>query len=192
MLYVGASSVLTNNRSDNVHLVYSTVDKSDLSSVPDLEAAINVEFLDNSGTVTFFTENMSNTDSLSLDDTIPLSPQSSSPVLPSSHLEEATLGYIKSLLVDSFLRYVTESDQLVFESCCPDLECGQWRAAGSHWSPLLSKSTNNWWSTIWGVCPPKVDSGTLKLEGIPDANEQLHPTSRKIIHSVVYPAVTND
>ena len=87
VIYVGTSSDLTNSSTGNVHLVYSTIDMDDLSSVQELDAAVNVDILEDSGTVTFFTGHISNTDSLSLDDTLPLSPQSSSPVLSSSHFD---------------------------------------------------------------------------------------------------------
>ncbi|MEQ2304817.1 hypothetical protein AMECASPLE_031264, partial [Ameca splendens] len=73
VIYVVTSSDLTNSSSDNVHLVYSTDDMGDLSYVQELDAAINVDILEDSGTVTFFTGHISNTDSLCLDDTLPLS-----------------------------------------------------------------------------------------------------------------------
>ncbi|XP_047230699.1 uncharacterized protein LOC124873782 isoform X2 [Girardinichthys multiradiatus] len=87
VIYVGTSSDLTNSGSDNVHLVYSTDDMGDLSYVQELDAAIHVDILEDSGTVKVFTGHISNTDSLSLDDTFPLSSQSSSPVLSSLHFD---------------------------------------------------------------------------------------------------------
>lgn len=35
-------------------------------------------------------------------------------------LEQAVLGVVESDLVDSFLRYVSESEQVIFESCRSD------------------------------------------------------------------------
>lgn len=35
-------------------------------------------------------------------------------------LEQAALGYVKSDLIDNFLKYVSESDQIVLESCRTD------------------------------------------------------------------------
>lgn len=37
-------------------------------------------------------------------------------------LEQAVLGFVDSNLVDSFFKYVSESERVIFESCCSDFE----------------------------------------------------------------------
>ncbi|XP_035988972.1 uncharacterized protein LOC110368217 isoform X1 [Fundulus heteroclitus] len=334
VIYVGNSSVLTNSSSDDIHLVYSTVDMGDLSSVHEIDAAMNVDILEDSGTVTFFTGRISNTESASLDDTLLLSPQSSSPVVSSSHLdsfqepivqrekvkkilvlhrgqilkelishfcdvsvtqedisiqvvlpdgkqekaiddggvlrdvlsefwqdfyeqctlgnnfkvpflrhdfgqqqwesigriiafgwqkqkylpiklapvilEQAALGCIKSPLVDSFLRYVTESDRIVFESCRSDFEsvdseelleimdlhnCRRVPTA-DNFELLLEELAHQkliqepafvieQWSTV--LSPLRSE-----LECITAAYENLQPTFRKVMRSLVYPTIMTE
>ncbi|XP_032427069.1 uncharacterized protein LOC116725248 isoform X1 [Xiphophorus hellerii] len=331
--YVGTSSVLTNSSSNNVHLVYLSDDMGDLSNVQELDAGINGDILEDSGTVTFFTGHISDTDNVSLDDTLPLSPQPSSPVLSSSQfdslnepivqregikkilvlhrgqilkelishfcdpgvtqediciqmvlpdgrrekavddggvlrdvlsefwqdfyeqctmgnnfkvpylrhdfgqqqwesigriiafgwqkqkylpiklapviLEQAVLGSIKSPLVDSFLRYVTEYDRMVFESCLSDFQsvdkeelleimdihnCRRVPTADNI-ELLLEELAHQkliqepafvieQWSTV--LSPLRSE-----MESITAAYENLQPTLRKVINSIVYPVVMN-
>ncbi|XP_062399900.1 uncharacterized protein LOC134089473 [Sardina pilchardus] len=323
--------VQSNINSDHALLDYSTIDMSDLPSVSDLDAVIAVDVLESSDTVTFFQGYLHDVDSVSLDDTLPISPQAISspiPILDITHepiiqserikkilvvhrgqilrelishfcdesimlddvyiqvvlpngrlekavdeggvlrdvltefwqdfyeqctlgnafkvpflrhdfgkqqwesigriillgwrkekylpikmapviLEQAALGCVTSNLVDIFLRYVTESERMVFQSCRSDFEsvdqeellevmdlhsCRRVPTA-DNFEQLLEELAHQkliqepafvieQWSNV--MAPFRSE-----LEGISVAYEHLHPTLRKLMRSLSYPTTMN-
>ena len=125
-------------------------------------------------------------------------------------LEKVALGSVKSSLVDCFLKYVTESERLVFESCRSDFEsvdqeelievmdlhsCRRMPTADNI-EQLLEELAHQklvqepafvleQWSKV--LAPFRSD-----LEGISEAYVNLHPTLRKVIRSISYPTTMND
>ncbi|XP_041938181.1 uncharacterized protein LOC121699809 [Alosa sapidissima] len=332
VMYVRSSNVLSDTNSDRVPLDYSTIDMSDLPSVSELDAAIAVDVLEDSGTVTFFQGHLHDVDSVDVDDTLQISPQViSSPipilditlvpiiqsermkkilvvhrgqilrelishfcdesimlddvyiqvVLPNGRLEkavdeggvlrdvltefwqdfyeqctlgnafkvpflrhdfgrqpwesigriivlgwrkekylpikmapivleQAALGCVKSGLVDIFLRYVTESERMVLDSCRSDFEsvdqeelleimdlhsCRRVPTADNI-EQLLEELAHQkliqepafvieQWSNV--MAPFRSE-----LEGISVAYENLHPTLRKVMRSLSYPTTVNN
>ncbi|XP_051807109.1 uncharacterized protein LOC127534860 [Acanthochromis polyacanthus] len=73
VIYVESSNALLDISSNDVSLLYPNADMNDLSSVQEFEGAVSVDVLEDSGTVTFSTGHVSVMDSVSLDDTLPLS-----------------------------------------------------------------------------------------------------------------------
>lgn len=334
LIYVGSSNNLSNINSSNVSVVYTTVDMTELSGVQELDAAIGVDVLEDSGTVTFITEPGSGMEDYSLDDTLPLSQQSSRHVLSLSltnieqehtihteslkrilvvhrgqilkelishfcdesimlldisiqvilpdgrlekavdeggvlrdvlsefwqdfyeqctlgndfkvpylrHdfgqnqwesigriiafgwqkekylpvkiapviLEQAAIGCVKSCLVDSFLRYVTESDRKIFDLCRTDFESVDQEELielldlhscrrvvnADNVEQLLEELAHQKliqepafvierWSNV--LMPIRSE-----LEDITAAYECLQPTSRKIMRSIIFPTTMND
>ncbi|XP_034082402.1 uncharacterized protein LOC117552848 [Gymnodraco acuticeps] len=128
-----------------------------------------------------------------------------SPVL----LEQAVLGFVVSDLVDSFLKYVSESERVIFESCRSDFE-------GVDQEELLEimdihncrrlPTADNFEQILKEIAHQKLIqepafvieqwNNTLaplrsELKGIAAVYEELQPTSRKIMRSMTYPSTQN-
>ena len=124
-------------------------------------------------------------------------------------LEQAVLGFVESDLVDNFLKYVSESERVIFESCCSDFEsvdqeelldimdihnCRRLPAA-DYIEQILRELAHQkliqepafvieQWSNI--LAPVRSE-----LKGIAAVYEELQPTSRKIAKSLTYPSTQN-
>nr|XP_020470855.1 uncharacterized protein LOC109968716 [Monopterus albus] len=128
-----------------------------------------------------------------------------SPVL----LEQAVFGSVESDLVDSFFKYVSASERVIFESCCSDFEgvdqeelleimdihsCRRIPTADNIEQILRELAHQNliqepafvieqWSSTLVSL--------RSELKGIAAVYEGLQPTSRKIMKGVIYPSILN-
>lgn len=124
-------------------------------------------------------------------------------------LEQAVLGNVESDLVDTFFKYVSESERLIFESCCSDFEgvdqeelldildvhgCRRMPTADNIKQILRELAHQKLiqepafvieqWSNM--LAPLRSE-----LKGIAALYEGLQPTARKIIKSIVYPPSQN-
>lgn len=124
-------------------------------------------------------------------------------------LEQALSGFVESNVVDSFYKYVSESERVIFESCCSDFEsvdqeelleimdihnCRRIPTADNieqivrelaHQKLIQEPAfvIEQWSKTLAPV--------RSELKGISAVYEELQPTSRKIIRSIIYPSTQN-
>lgn len=122
-------------------------------------------------------------------------------------LEKAVFGFVESDLVECFFKYVSESEQAIFESCRSDFEgvdleelfldmhnCRRVPTAQSMEQILKELAHQKLvqepafvieqWSNM--LVPVRSE-----LKGIAAVYEELHPTSRKITRSITYPITQN-
>lgn len=124
-------------------------------------------------------------------------------------LEQAVFGSVESDLMDTFMKYVSEPDRMIFESCCSDFEsadmdelmdamaihhCRRVPTADNIKQILLELAHQkliqepafviDQWNNI--LTPIKSE-----LRGIAALYQDLQPTSRKIIRSIAYPESQN-
>lgn len=124
-------------------------------------------------------------------------------------LEQAVLGCVESDLVDTFFKYVSESERVIFESCCSDFEsvdqeelleimdihnCRRIPAADNIEQILRELAHQKLiqepafvieqWSNM--LAPVRSE-----LKGIAALYGELQPTSRKIMRSITYPSTQN-
>lgn len=124
-------------------------------------------------------------------------------------LEQAVSGSVEGDLVDTFLKYVSESERLTFESCCSDFEgvdqeelldildvhgCRRMPTADNIKQILRELAHQKLiqepafvieqWSNM--LAPLRSE-----LKGVAALYEGLQPTARKIIKSIVYPTSQN-
>lgn len=124
-------------------------------------------------------------------------------------LEQAAHGCLTTSLVDCFLRYVTESDRMILESCRSDFEnvdkeelfevldhhnCRRVPTADNI-EQLLEEMAHQkliqepafvieQWHYV--LAPMRIE-----LQDIAAAYDELQPTSRKVMKSIAYPAMMN-
>ncbi|XP_048010925.1 uncharacterized protein LOC125244747 isoform X2 [Megalobrama amblycephala] len=124
-------------------------------------------------------------------------------------LEQAAHGCLTTSLVDCFLRYVSESDRMILESCRSDFEnvdkeelfevldhhnCRRVPTADNI-EQLLEEMAHQkliqepafvieQWHYV--LAPMRIE-----LQNIAAAYEELQPTSRKVMKSIAYPATMN-
>lgn len=124
-------------------------------------------------------------------------------------LEQAALGYVKSDLIDNFLKYVSESDRIVLESCLTDF-------TGSDQEELLDildhyncrrvPTADNFEQILQELAHKTliqepayvIEQWTSMLaplnkhfEDVGAVYENMQPTARKIVRSLMFPTTMN-
>ena len=119
------------------------------------------------------------------------------------------MGCVESDLVDNFLKYVSESEQVIFESCCSDFEsvdqeelleimdihnCRRISAA-DNFEQIFKELAHQkliqelaFVIELWSSMLAPVRS---ELKGIAALYGELQPTSRKMVRSITYPSTQN-
>ncbi|CAM4653063.1 unnamed protein product [Leuciscus chuanchicus] len=124
-------------------------------------------------------------------------------------LEQAAHGCVTTSLVDCFLRYVTESDRMILESCrshFEDVDKEELFEVMDHHNSRRVPTADNIEQLLEEMAHQKLIQEPafvieqwhnvlapmrIELQDIAAAYDELQPTSRKVMKSIAYPATMN-